>query len=200
MGSSVVRKGKKATKTGERRVLRKAAERGVEVADAAKVRQAFAQVEQHIGGLVKVFQHNTGAVQVGFYKNDIWLEVFKLVLEDLVLSRLVVKEKHNVSTEPGQAVHEVVNEGIDWQHYWDRAKVNIDKSLEEAKKAKAEAPPEPPLIARDDDETPIEFGGDYASTESAETGQAAAQRDDSCEEQCEARHEAAPLPEVSQPG
>lgn len=187
MGSSAARKGKKATKTGEKRVLRKAAERSVEVADAAQVRKAFDQVDKHIQGLVKVFQYNAEVIQVGFYKNDIWLEVFKLVLTDLV-------------ARVASIAADTENKGIDWQHYWDRAKVNVEKSMEEAKKAKAEAPPETPLIAREDDETPIEFGGDYASTESAETGQAAAQRDDSGEEQHEARDAAAPLPAVSQPG
>ncbi|MFA5435997.1 MAG: hypothetical protein WC372_08180 [Candidatus Neomarinimicrobiota bacterium] len=194
MGSSAARKGKKATKTGEKRVLRKAAERSVEVADAVKVREAFGQVDKHIQGLVKVFQHNAEVIQVGFYKNDIWLEVFKLVLTDLANSCVVFGDPELASERAAESV------ALNWQHYWDRAKVNVEKSMEEAKKAKAEAPPETPLIAREDDETPIEFGGDYASTESAETGQAAAQRDDSGEEQREARDAAAPLPAVSQPG
>jgi hypothetical protein len=147
-------------------VHRKAEGRGVEVADAQKVRRAFAQVDDHIQNIVKVFKHNAEVVQVGFYKNDIWLETFKLVLEDLARNCVIFGDP---DVALGQTAENV---GINWQHYWDKASAIIGKAVSTEQEKKAEEP-DKRIIERLDDETPIEFGGDYASTESAEAGQAA---------------------------
>lgn len=150
----------------EKRVQRKAAERGVEVADAAQVRKAFAQVDQHIQGLVKVFQHNAEVVQMGFYKNDIWLETFKLVLEDLVKNCVVFGDPDVALGQTAETV------GLNWKHYWNKASAVIEKAMNDAREQKA-TEPEKRIIERLDDETPIEFGGDYATPQSAEASSAA---------------------------
>lgn len=175
----------------------KAARKGVELADANEVKKAFGQVEQHIKGLVKVFQHNTQVVQVGFYKNDIWLDTFKLVLDDLVLGNVqCVIEEQEVKRD-GAIMTEKVNKGIDWQSYWDRAKVNVDAAMTKP----INQVPEQQLIERPDDMQPIEmeFGGDYEASEPAAEREAVDERDGGGEEHHEVRDEADSVSAVSQP-
>lgn len=175
MASSTVRKTKRAAKTAEARAKRKAGRDGVELADAKEVRRAFLQVNEHIQGLVKVFRHNGGVIQTGFYKNDIWLETFKLLAGDSASMLVALGEALNI--EPSVRMKDGE---VDWKSYWNDAKKNIDVVMEQ------EAPePQEMLIERPDDMEPleVEFGGDYAveteenddaENESAEAGQVTA--------------------------
>jgi len=198
MGSSVERKTKRRAKATTKRAQGRAAKRGVELADAGQVRKAFGQVDDHVKGLVKVFQHNAQVVQVGFYKNDIWLDTFKLVLEDVVRGTVQCVIEETQVKKDGAIMTEKVNKGIDWQKYWDQAKVNVDEAMTKP----TNQVPEQQLIERPDDMQPIEmeFGGDYEVSEPAEEREAADERNGGGEEHHEVRDEADSVPAVSQPG
>lgn len=127
---------------------RKAAGKGVELADAKAVKKAFVQVEQHFAGLTKVMQHNGQVVQMGFYKNDIWLETFRLIMSDL--AETVEEMCKDTTIDSRLRMNE---EGtVDLESYWQDANETVKKQMATANEKKPEdGTPADPLIERADD-------------------------------------------------
>jgi hypothetical protein len=177
MASSTARKKKRAGKTALARAQRKANGKGTELADASEVRKAFAQVNQQFQGLVRIHKHNNQVTQQGFYRNDIWLECFKNVLNDMALGK--VRMHQEVKSEPFEGAFETIDPendgaviyvkqtGIDWESYWKPANEEINRQMEavEAEKAARNHEPEDPVIERDPEDQVVEFGGDVEPDE-----------------------------------
>lgn len=175
---------------------RKAAQKGVELANAEGVRKAFKQVEEHINGLLKVMQHNGQVVQMGFYKNDIWLETFRTILSDIA--------ETVEATCRGTTVHSAIRmteeSKLDLEDYWNDASETVKHQIEQSNAKKAEdGTPKEPLITRADDEKPIIFGGSYEGSECAPECEETEGRDSGSEGQYEVRDAADSLPSVSEP-
>lgn len=175
---------------------RKAAQKGVELANAEGVRKAFKQVEGHINGLLKVMQHNSQVVQMGFYKNDIWLETFRTILSDIAET----VEAMCRGTTVHSAIRMTEESKLDVEDYWNDASETVKRQVEQANDKKAvDGTPSTPLIARADDEKPIIFGGSYENDECASAREEAEGRDSGGEGQHEVRDATDSLPSMSEP-
>lgn len=146
--------------------------------------------------MMKVMKHNSDVVQMGFYKNDIWLETLRSVVADVaetvdemcrdtsIRSRIRMNEK-------GQ---------VDLESYWQDANETVKAAMEaENEKKPADGTPAEPLIERDDDEKPIIFGGDHEGGECTSECEEAEERDGGGEGHHEVRDETDSMPEVSEP-
>ena len=118
------------------------ANRAVGVVDPEKLKKVLENLQESIGALQQIYNHNQQAVQQGFYLNDIWLQVLRNVISDQALDRLKLSK--------------VEGEGIDWDTYWSEANKMILARMEERKEEQK------PLIQVADNEEVVEFGGDVA--------------------------------------
>lgn len=170
------------------RAKRKANGKGTELADASEVRKAFAQVNQQFQGLVKIHKHNNQVTHQGFYRNDIWLECFKNVLNDMALGK--VRMHQEVKSEPFDGAFETIQDGetvyvkqtgIDWESYWKPANEEINRQMQavEAEKEARNHEPEDPVIERDPEDQVVEFGGDVEPDEEEESDEGTAHAESS---------------------
>jgi hypothetical protein len=118
---------------------------------------------------VQVFQHNTEVYQMGFFKNDVWLETIKCVLVDLA------RDVHALQPRDASEGALRMKAGeLDLEAYWQAAVAVVTAQIAAANAARGEAPTA--LIASPSAEQVLEFGGDYAE----ETPDAPSEPAESC--------------------
>jgi len=178
-------------------VHQKADAKGVELADAQSVRKAFGQVNEQFAAMMKISQHNTQVVQMGFYKNDIWLETFRMMVFDIAETVDAMCRDTSIQSR----IRMNAEGKIDLDFYWADASETVKQQMEESNKTKPEdGTPTDPVIARADDEKPIIFGGDHEVGKDAQECDAAEERDSGGEEHNEAGDAPDALPTLSGDG
>lgn len=129
-----------------------------------EVRRAFAQVDGHIQGLAKMFNHNGQVVQQGFLSNDVWFETLRLITFDAVKTLTILCEQAGVVPDV-----KLKDGAVDMAGYWETAHANVQASMAQQAKLRAEQPQEPVVAAPGPDDEVLEFGGDFNPVEEEST-------------------------------
>ena len=159
-GDAVAEQRKNGTESGD----------PTEMVTRGEVQRSFAQVDQHIQGLAKMFNHNGQAVQQGFLSNDIWFETLKQLTLDMAKTQKILCDQAGIESE----VKFTEENTVDLQGYWGKAQENVQVSMEQQAKAREQNPQEPVIATPGPNDEVLEFGGDYKSPEPQENANAEA--------------------------